>query len=287
MPNNARHSDEDLSYLGDRWREAGALAGFDAVVRQGPGLFLFAVGAVLAAAFGLAAIFWYLTAPRLAQWSAVLPTVTLAALSAAALYILLEYLGLLLTVYGGRDFTLPLGRGRRTVLRITPLARRVARLVGVGGDRLIHSFVEVSNAATRARLRRAAMRSSGPVLVLLPRCIQRPECTQAIAEDVENCRRCGQCVVAEILALRDDYDDVVMAVLTGGSLAPGLIKRLEPRAVVGVACERELFDGIAAVGDRPVIGVANQRPVGPCRGTFVEVAELSAALDVLAVRTPK
>ena len=29
-----------------------------------------------------------------------------------------------------------------------------------------------------------------------------------------------------------------------------------------------------------VIGVANQRPEGPCRATFVEVADLEAALDV-------
>lgn len=287
MAHNKPIPQEDLSYLGDRWREAGALAGFDAVIRQGPGLFLSAAGMVFIVVTGLGVLLWYLTAPRFAQWSPILPTAVLATIAIVGFYFFLEYLGLLLTVYGGRDFTLPFGRSPYAILRITPFARRVARLFGAGGDRLLHSFVEVSNAMTRARFRRKSFRRRGPVLVLLPRCIQRPECPQAIAEDVGNCRRCGQCVTGDILALGESYQDVVMAVLTGGSLAPGVVKRLKPRAVVGVACERELFDGIAAVGAMPIIGVSNQRPMGPCRGTTVEMAELAAALAVLTDPKPE
>jgi hypothetical protein len=278
---------DDAEYLGERWREAGALAGFETDIRQGPALFLLTLGVLLGAAFAAAAGAWYLAAPRLAQWSPALPRLTLVTAALAALYVLAEYVGLIATVVSRRRFLLPLAAANRVTFRLMPAARCIGRLLGAGGDRLTHSFVELSNALTRARpspRRTRRSRREGPVLVLLPRCLQRPTCSAAIVEDIANCRRCGDCMMGDIVALGERYDGVVLAVLSGGSLARGLIRRLEPRAVVGVACERELFDGLAAVDDRPVLGVANQRPVGPCRATVIRPAELEAALGFFAGR---
>jgi len=275
----------DADYLGERWREAGALAGFETDIRQGPALFLLTLGVLLGAAFAAGAGAWYLAAPRLAQWSPALPRLALVAAALAAVYLLAEYVGLVATVVSRRRFLLPLAAANRVTFRLMPAARRIGRLFGPGGDRLTHSFVELSNALTRARplLRRYGLsRREGPVLVLLPRCLQRPACPAAVVDDIANCRRCGGCMMGDVVALGERYDGVVLAVLSGGSLARGLIRRLEPRAVVGVACERELFDGIVAVHDRPVLGVANQRPVGPCRATVIRVTELEAALSFFA-----
>jgi hypothetical protein len=86
------------------------------------------------------------------------------------------------------------------------------------------------------------------------------------------------------LSLREEYDDVVMAVLTGGSVVPSVVRHFDPRAVIGVACERELITGIYVVNDRPVLGVANQRPEGPCRGTKVTLEELRDAVEIFAGR---
>ena len=87
-----------------------------------------------------------------------------------------------------------------------------------------------------------------------------------------------------LLALRDEFDGVVMAVLTGGSVVPAVVRRVDPRAVIGVACERELIAGIYVVDDRPVFGVANQRPRGPCRATEFKWADLRAAVELFARR---
>jgi hypothetical protein len=273
---------EDADYLGDEWREAGAMAGFEVAIDQGPGLFLAAVGVFVVAAGALFAALWYLTAPRLAALTPVLPDVLLAAGSLLLLYIVFEYLALIATVYTGKGLALPLARSSGAVVKLLPAARRLARLFGSTPDRMAHSAVRVSNAVTRAVGRRPGGR--GPVLVLLPRCVQRPGCTQPLVEDIENCRRCGKCPVAGLLDLRNEYPDVVMAVLTGGSVVPGVVRRLEPRAVIGLACERELISGIMAVNGRPVLGVANQRPLGPCRGTTLDVAELRDAIEIFAER---
>lgn len=273
---------EGADYLGEQWRAAGALAGFEAAIEQGPGLFLAAVGLLIGAAAATFVLFWYFTAPRFAAFSPVLPRLILYAGGLLSLYLLLEYVGVVATAYSGKKLLLPLGRSGRMIIRLVSPARRLARVFGSSADRMAHSAVAVSNALTRAGRRKA--RSGGPVLVLLPRCVQRPECEQPLVNDVDSCRRCGECPVAEILALREEYGDVVMAVLTGGSVVPGVVRHFDPRAVIGVACERELISGIYVVGDRPVLGVANRRPEGPCRGTTLDVEELREAVETFTAR---
>ncbi len=269
--------DKDTSYLGDPWREAGALAGFEAAIEQGPGLFLAAVGVLVTAVAALFVLFWYFIAPRLEGFSPLLPPAALLAGGVLISYIFLEYLGVVATTYTGKRFLLPLGGSSRVIIKLVAPARRLAKLLGSSADRMAHSAVRVSNAVTRAKA--GGLKKVGPVLVLLPRCVQRPECGQPLVEDVDNCRRCGQCPVSEILDLREEYEGVVMQVLTGGSVVPSVVRHFEPRAVIGVACERELITGIYVVNDRPVLGVANQRPQGPCRGTTLEVADLRAAVE--------
>jgi hypothetical protein len=274
--------DGDTSYLGDPWRDAGALAGFEAAIEQGPGLFLGALGVIIVGCAALAFGLWYLAGPRLAQITPAVPAYALAAVAAACAYVLCEYLGLVLTVYTGKKFLLPLSRVRLIIIRMIPLARRLARLFGSTPDRMTHSTVRVSNAVMGAGARKR--RPGRPLLVLLPRCIQKPGCPQPIVEEIDNCRRCGDCPVAALIDLRSEYDNVVMAVLTGGSVVAGVVRRVDPGAIIGVACERELITGIMTVPDRPVVGVPNQRPEGPCRATVLKLDELRDALEVYAER---
>jgi hypothetical protein len=272
----------DGSYLGDQWRGVGGLAGFEAAIEQGPGLFLAAVGIIIAAAAAVFAILWYFTAPRFAGIAEALPRTVLFGGGVLFLYVALEYAGIVATTYSGRPLLLPLGRSTRAVMKLVAPARRLAGLFGSSKDRMAHSAVQVSNAITRATRKEAG--EAGPVLVLLPRCLQRPECAQPIVEDIDSCRRCGKCPVADLLGLRNEFEGVIMAVLTGGSVVPAAVSHFKPRAVIGVACERELITGIYVVGDRPVIGVANQRPLGPCRATTLDMAELRAEIEAFLAK---
>ena len=256
------------------------MAGFEAAIDQGPGLFLGALGVIIAGCAALALGLWYLAVPRLAQITPAVPTYALVAVGAACAYALCEYLGLVLTVYTGKNFLLLLSRVRLIIVRMIPLARRLARLFGSTPDRMTHSTVRVSNAVMRAGGRKP--RSGRPLLVLLPRCVQKPGCPQPIVDDIDNCRRCGDCPVAALIDLRNEYDNVVMAVLTGGSVVGGVIRQVDPGVVIGVACERELITGIMTVPDRPVVGVPNQRPAGPCRATVLKLDELQEKLDAYA-----
>jgi hypothetical protein len=113
--------------------------------------------------------------------------------------------------------------------------------------------------------------------VLLPSCLQRSGCTQKITNDIGECLRCGRCKVNDVLAVCERYG-VRCASATGGRLALKLAKQDDVKAVVAVACEKELQEGMRAVFPKPGLGIINIRPHGPCKDTDVVVEDVEKAI---------
>jgi hypothetical protein len=132
---------------------------------------------------------------------------------------------------------------------------RLAGHLGISRDRIGHSFIRVSNLLVNHPA------GDGQVLALLPRCLTRElkERTKEIC---------------------DAYPDVVAYTAPGGSVARKIIRETKPRAIVAVACERDLISGIQDIAPKiPVIGIPNSRPNGPCRDTRIDLVEFESALD--------
>ncbi len=119
--------------------------------------------------------------------------------------------------------------------------------------------------------------SSDDILILIPHCIQKSECKLKITTDVKNCKSCGLCNVADLLKLQNKYN-VNVFIATGGTLARKKIKEVKPKAVVAVACERDLTAGVQDINKIPVLGVFNQRPNGPCVDTKIDINEVENAI---------
>jgi len=115
------------------------------------------------------------------------------------------------------------------------------------------------------------------ILMLLPHCLQYSLCKYRITFDQDNCVRCGQCDIAELLKLRDKYG-VHMAIATGGTLARKIIKDIKPHFILAVACEQDLSLGIYDVNSIPVYGILNERPEGPCINTRVPLEKIEESL---------
>ncbi|MHC4479863.1 MAG: DUF116 domain-containing protein [Planctomycetota bacterium] len=129
------------------------------------------------------------------------------------------------------------------------------------------------------RLRRARCRP-GELLVLIPSCLQSSECCQRITIDVGECRRCGRCKVKDIIELSERHG-ARCVVATGGRLALELAGDDRVGAVVAVACEKELQEGMKAVFPKAALGVLNIRSHGPCRDTDVNLDEVEEAINWL------
>jgi hypothetical protein len=116
------------------------------------------------------------------------------------------------------------------------------------------------------------------ILLLLPHCLQINDCDVRITNDIYNCKRCGRCNVKDLISIAEE-NNLKLFVATGGNLARRIVKDVKPEAVVAVACERDLSSGIADSYPLPVLGIANERPVGPCFNTRVNLEKVKEAIE--------
>ena len=88
---------------------------------------------------------------------------------------------------------------------------------------------------------------------------------------------CGKCKIKELLKLKEKYGTEVF-IATGGTLARKIIIDNRPKAVIAVACERDLTSGIKDIRKLPVLGIFNTRPNGPCIDTNIDIKEIENAI---------
>jgi hypothetical protein len=136
------------------------------------------------------------------------------------------------------------------------------------------ALVAMNNLAVR--LRRTRCRPD-ELLVLFSRCLQRSACDRKLQEDLAQCARCGRCAVKGLLDLRDKYG-IQMFMATGGRQAADLAAAPGVRAIVAVACEKELRAGVFASLPKVVLARTIAWPCGPCKDTTVEIANVEEAI---------
>ncbi|MGO1041505.1 DUF116 domain-containing protein [Clostridioides difficile] len=118
------------------------------------------------------------------------------------------------------------------------------------------------------------------IIILIPHCIQENSCKLKVTNDIDNCKKCGKCDIGELAELNKSVK-VKVFVATGGTLARKIIIDNKPKAVIAVACERDLTSGIQDIKKIPVLGVFNKRPNGPCINTNVDIVDIKKAISFL------
>jgi len=217
---------------------------------------------------------WFLTLNRDQIWN----KVALSILGGAVLIILavisIGVMGLILTVWRAKAYPNLQNIMLMATNLLFPLALGLGQVFGVDKDRVRHSFVEVNNYLVKVR---NILAKPDQVLILVPHCLQHADCQRKITVDVKNCTRCGMCPINDLLAIAEAYG-VCMVVVTGGTLARKFVSQLKPKALVAIACERDLTSGIQDTSPIPVLGVLNNRPEGPCFNTVVNLDKVEDAL---------
>ncbi len=157
---------------------------------------------------------------------------------------------------------------------IMPFVMYVQDVFGKGSDQMKKFYIDANNIYMLASDRKF---KADRILLLLPHCLQNTECGIRITRDINKCRECGRCPIAQIVKLVR-RTGVKAVVVTGGTAARNEIGRLRPEVVIGVACERDLASGIADTGGLPVAGIVNIRPHGPCNNTLVDIGLLESRI---------
>lgn len=158
---------------------------------------------------------------------------------------------------------------------LLPVIMALAGLFKIKKNIVRRFYVDFNNITVSAMGKRYKKED---VIVLLPHCLQDADCVFKITNDISNCRKCGKCTIGGISRIVEERK-VKCFVVTGGTAARNIVKKLKPKMILSVACERDLTSGIIDVGKIPVVGIVNERPNGPCYNTCVDVSVLKDKLD--------
>lgn len=218
---------------------------------------------------------WYIAAPGLYNMAKVLPTLVGGIF---AVLVVVSFLGIVNMVMAVADMPyLPVlqRQSYELINLLFPIAVKLAKPLGIARRKLEGSFIAVSNLMfARMGIRVPADR----LLVVTPHCLQLATCPHKITRDPHNCKRCGGCDIGSLVTLSEQMG-FHFFVATGGTLARQIVYKTRPKAVLAIACERDLMSGIQDVYPLPAVGVLNIRPNGPCYNTHVDINEVKAQLE--------
>ena len=253
--------DRRLGHEWDEWNGRPLPGGGD--FSAAPGVFFRFAALTIATATGVAALLLYLIGPRLSTLSALVPRILWWVL---AFFAALEwlYLGVLAaSFYSGRTLLPERVLERGPYLQLMNYTSLVARGFGKR-DWVEHAAIDIYNTLAERRGRRVG---KGELLVLIPRCLSK------LALD-------------GVLEIAGRYE-VPVFVATRGQLARRVIRERRPRAVVAVACERDMMTGLRDVaGKLPVLGLTMQLPNGPCRDASIDLGQMERWVQGLVAEAP-
>ena len=238
-------------------------------------LFIGLLGISLAVVGLLAVAIWYLIfSPEQSIFYKIVLLLLAVGLFAVILLAGFGLAGIVLTIVRSRPFIPFQGPMRVALNTFFPLVLILGRLFRIDLDKIKRSFIEVNNNLVQAR---EIHIKPHQLLLLAPHCLQNSACTHKVTGNIDNCQRCGRCSVNSILEMRDRYG-IRVGMATGGTLARKYIVDYRPRAIVAIACERDLTSGILDANPIPVLGVTNLRPNGPCHNTDFLLEHLEQAI---------
>ena len=237
---------------------------------------LFIILITLAALFmGLAAYaVWRVMVPGLAQIHPILPALIGGIFLLLTLGLFVGIAGIVLAILGLPTIRFFYFWAWNVINLLYPIALFLGKAMHISKHRTEQSFIEVSNHLVRQQHIRVP---ADRLMILTPHCQQLDTCPFKVTRDIHNCHQCGRCGVGDLLALSNKYG-VHVYIVTGGTLARQAVKKVRPKAILAVACERDLTSGIQDVFPLPVIGVLNQRPNGPCFNTCVDMRQVEAEI---------
>ena len=237
--------DRRLGHEWDEWNGKPLPSGGD--FSAPPGLFFRYAALTLALASALVAVLLYLVGPRLGALAPALWIVLGAAVALKAVWLGLAAA----SFYSGTNLLPERLLERGPYLQVMNYTSLVARLSGKR-DWVEHAAIDIYNTFA---VRRGRKVGKGELLVLIPRCLSK----QALDG---------------VLEIAGRYE-VPVFVATRGQLARRVIRERRPRAVVAVACERDMMTGLRDVaGKLPVLGLTMQLPNGPCRDAVLDLPQM-------------
>jgi hypothetical protein len=246
---------KDRRVLGDEWIDWDGTVE-ESLVHTQKNLFLCVSALSVVVIIALVFLFSWLIQPRLIELSQTVAQIVNYGVFAFAAIMVLWIIIFIFSLLFNLKLFAPIILVPRVINIILNLTVKIGGLLGIPKDRMINSFLKVYNVALK--LKKLQLKPS-ELLILLPRCLRKD--------------------YFEILRNLKERYNFQMFTVGGGQQARQKIKMLMPRAIIAVACERDLLSGFVEVNPKiPVIGLPNNRPEGPCRNTEIDINLIESAV---------
>ena len=247
-------------------------------------LFLALLSLSLLVTGGVVYAVWHVSYLGLSEISRYLPLLLGGFLAAVFLFTGLGLVGIVGAILGMPYLSVFQRKTYALINLLFPIAIMLGKIFGFNRRKIERSFIAVSNQIIRQQHIKVP---ADRLLVVTPHCLQLTSCPHKITRDpMENCQRCGRCDIGALVQLAEEMG-FHFFVVTGGTLARQTVKTIRPKAVLAIACERDLTSGIQDVYPLPAVGVLNIRPNGPCYNTHVDIQQVRREIEAILIDEEK
>jgi uncharacterized protein len=161
--------------------------------------------------------------------------------------------------------------------------RKVARILGVSPDMVDRIYIELRNEIDKEKFSETELSER---VLLLPQCLRNSRECKALLEDrgfrcapVNGCST--NCPVHQIKSVADELGYTTF-ILPGGSMSVEILRSIQPKAIVAVACFGELEIGMTRVKKNGEIKKIRAQMIpllkDGCKDTMVNIDEVFESL---------
>ena len=80
-------------------------------------------------------------------------------------------------------------------------------------------------------------------IIFFPQCLRHPDCEAMSDEWGYTCVDCGRCGISKIKEIAEELGYAKVFIIRGGSVVELIFKEFNPKTVIGIACNKEVFLG--------------------------------------------
>jgi len=162
------------------------------------------------------------------------------------------------------------------------VASKIAKDLGLSGRMIEYTHVELRNKLNEGRFRQVPYNER---MLFLPHCLRNSaKCKSGYGSeglDFKGCEKCNSCQMPKIRKLAEKLGYKKVACVPGGSMLEKIVLKYKPRAVVGVACNAEVHQGMDKLAGAgiPSQGVLLMRD--GCKDTLANIEEVREKLEMI------
>ena len=155
------------------------------------------------------------------------------------------------------------------------LLRRLLRPLGTLEKRFIRTLVRIHNFRVRRYIQKQRIES---VLLIMPRCLKKSDCTHDVRTSLVACIDCKQCPLGQIARLTARFG-IKALVAYRSHLAYAMARDEKPDLILATACHDRLVKALCSVPEVPALLTPLYPRIHTCRDADFHVAWLAQQLE--------